>query len=914
MVAVARWAGCASLAMAGVWLQAASAAAPPAPESARQRIVVLNSYHPGFQWSDHIVEGIREALAKSPHPIELLVEHLDSKRHPFGPDSPVLRQTLDLLEAKYAGHPPALVIACDDNAFQLALAFRGRLFGKAPLVFCGVNAYEPAMLEGQQAVTGVVEVVDHIETIDLMLRLHPRARTVAIVTDTTTSGAGNRLLLQRLAHRYQGRAELVFVDAEGTGLTFQQLLERLAALPPEAVILWRDFFRDRQGRYYDPAEVLEYVSPRISRPIYAIGDFYMGHGIVGGRINTGHAQGLQAGRMAVEILGGTPAGEIPIVQRSLNQWMFDWRQLKRFGIDPAQLPADSLIIERPFSFYETYKALVWSVAAVVGVLSTLVILLLLNIARRHRVEQALRESEARHRLLAENSRDMISRHRLDGTYLYVSPACRSLLGVEPDALVGTSPFDRIHPDDVPIVREGHERLLDRGESWMVDYRLRHTDGRYIHVETSATKTAADGEDAIVCVTRDISERIEQQRQQRQFERRMQQAQKLESLGVLAGGIAHDFNNILVAILGQAELAQMELNDPASARDSIEEIRRAAIRASELANQMLAYSGRGQFEVRPLALNDLVDEMSRLLEVTIPKHVDLRRSLGEDLPPVNADAVQIRQVVMNLLTNAAEAIGDQRGTIELTTAAVDRPQTGSDDSWLFGDSLADGRYVLLEVRDTGCGMSRDVRKRIFDPFFTTKFTGRGLGLAAVLGIVRGHGGAMQVVSRPGEGSTFRIWLPATSRSAKARAPQEAPPAGQTSLSGLTVLVADDETPVRTVARRMLEHVGCRVIEAADGQEAVERIETIPAIDAVLLDLTMPRIGGTEAFGLMRQHRPGLPVVVTSGFSAAEAAGRFGADKPDAFLQKPFAAEDLFARLSLALATRAAAKAGGPADSL
>ncbi len=382
-------------------------------------------------------------------------------------------------------------------------------------------------------------------------------------------------------------------------------------------------------------------------------------------------------------------------------------------------------------------------------------------------------------------------------------------------------------------------------------------------------------------------------QARKLEMKLQQAQKLESLGVLAGGIAHDFNNLLVGILGNAGLALEELPPEAPAREQINDIHTAAIRAAELTKQLLAYAGKGRFVIARIDLRRLVEEMSHLLSAVIPKNALLKYSFAANIPPVDGDAAQLRQIVMNLITNAADAIGQRSGIITVSTSVVEADRTYLADSYL-DEGLPAGAYVSLEVADTGVGMSPEMRSRIFDPFFTTKFTGRGLGLAAVLGILRSHRGAIKVYSEPGRGSTFRVLLPAANGGPDSIRPRT-PPAERPQEAGW-ILVVDDDEAVRSVAKRVLERAGFQVLTAVDGVEGVEVFGAHKEkIRAVLLDVTMPRMGGEETFRRLRQMAPEVRVLLSSGYSEQEATSVFAGKGLAGFLEKPFTTASLLERL-------------------
>jgi len=336
---------------------------------------------------------------------------------------------------------------------------------------------------------------------------------------------------------------------------------------------------------------------------------------------------------------------------------------------------------------------------------------------------------------------------------------------------------------------------------------------------------------------------------------------------------------------------------------------AAQRAADLANQMLAYSGKGRFLVEPINLSRLVEEMGHLLASVISKRATVRYRLAGDLPPVQADATQLRQVVMNLITNASDAIGDQEGVIEVTTGVVEigsrGPVAGSS-----GPARPQGTYAYLKVSDTGGGMDQETQTLIFDPFYTTKQTGRGLGLASVLGIVRGHGGEIQVSSNPGQGTTFTVLLPAAPLKppASATAPGKPKPAARPADSQRTILLVDDEAHVLQTTRTMLEECGFTVVTANDGTEGVEVFRSQASqLSAVVLDMNMPHMGGAEAFRQMHRIAPGVPVILTSGFDEQDAVGEFTGVGLAGFIQKPYRMKALLQKIEDAIAAGSAPRA-------
>lgn len=451
-------------------------------------------------------------------------------------------------------------------------------------------------------------------------------------------------------------------------------------------------------------------------------------------------------------------------------------------------------------------------------------------------------------------------------------------------------------DDRPLAEEERPMRVCARENRPVlgfEKKIRRDDGSELEVIVNAVPLSGERGAATGCVAvfQDVTDLRAAARERVEVERKIQETQKLESLGVLAGGIAHDFNNILTAIMGNAALAAMQHKQSGETGGFLKQIERGCTRAAELCTQMLAYSGRGRFVMEHIDLNALIQDTTHLIGISLGKTCVLRLNLAERLPAIHVDPSQIRQIVMNLVINASEAIGTRSGVVAVSTgvARIDRDYRST--LW-HAEELSLGDYVFLEVCDNGCGMEAATMERVFEPFFTTKFTGRGLGLAAVLGIIRSHGGGLKVYSEPGKGTTFKVFLPALPAGQDATTDPDtgagAPPPG----AGETVLVVDDEETVRSVSARMLEEFGYRVETACDGREAVEKFSREPGRYAlVLLDLTMPHLDGEETFRQLRHLRPGVRVVLMSGFSEHDAVTRFSGKGLAGFVQKPFSAKAL-----------------------
>ena len=518
-----------------------------------------------------------------------------------------------------------------------------------------------------------------------------------------------------------------------------------------------------------------------------------------------------------------------------------------------------------------------------------------EIAERQRVEEQLQHSGEQYRLVTEAMPALIAYIDADRCYQFANERYLDLVGLSLDEIRGKQVRDVIGDAGFED-REDHIKQALGGQAQLFETVVFDKDGDPHNVEARYAPHF-DAQQNVVgffVLSVDITARKQAEEEKRTLDSKLQETQKLESLGLLAGGIAHDFNNLLTGILGNASLSRMELPTSSPALHYLEDIEATSRHAADLCKQMLAYSGRGRFVIQNLSLNELIEDMEHLLRLSIGKKAILKLDLTDKLPAFEADASQIRQIVLNLVINASEAIGNRSGLISVTTGML-----RADREYLATAALApdigEGDYLFLEVSDNGCGMDAKAQSRIFDPFYSTKFTGRGLGLAAVLGIVRGHKGAMKVYSEVGKGSTFKMLLPCSDIPETELAPPVAETSSADALAG-RVLVVDDEETVRSVAARVLEKGGCAVVVAQDGREALARMaEEQERFDAVVLDLTMPHMDGVETFREMIKLDPELRVVLMSGFNEQEAISHFTGKGLAGFLQKPFDSDDLWWKL-------------------
>ena len=519
-----------------------------------------------------------------------------------------------------------------------------------------------------------------------------------------------------------------------------------------------------------------------------------------------------------------------------------------------------------------------------------VIAVLEDITEQRRNIDRLRESEETLRLAQEAANIGCFHRDLRTNETYWSDQLIRINGFDPDTIdrsrIGRDPaLDQVLPEDLDRVRDHWHDVVSLGTPLKLPLRIRRSDGSIRHLQTSmALVRDVDGTPArVVGTVLDMTDQVEADLERQRIDAQMQQAQKLESLGVLAGGIAHDFNNLLVGILGNASLAMIEVSDAKTVQECLTEIELAAQRAAELTRQLLAYAGKGRYVVERADLTRAVDDMSVLLRSAIVRSAAVEFDLAPQVPLVDVDLGQFRQVVLTLATNSSDAVGEKAGVIRVASGRISANAQYLADC-VPGTMAQPGDYVFVEVSDTGEGMDAATRQRMFEPFFSTKFTGRGLGLAATMGIMRAHRGAIRVESEPGRGTKVTLLFPVALDQAATLS------VGTDWRGSGDILIVDDEASVRTVVGSLLRRRGFTVVEALDGADGVRLFSAHPSRwRLVLLDLTMPNLSGEQTLRALRDLRPDIPVLMMSGYAEADVRQEVG--DCSGFLQKPFSAVEL-----------------------
>lgn len=910
------------------------------------RILVLNSYNIGYDWWEDEMIGLREGLSRAYPRLELYTEHLDTKKFHSKRHFPHLA---DLLAAKYADLRLDLIIAMDNAALEFATRYRQRVSPGTPLVFCGINNYEPLMISGQKLITGVAEHHDFLGTLELALQLHPDTSNIIVIHDFTDTGLAIRRELEESAQRFP-TARLQFMEE----MPLEETVRKLKTIPQDRLVLMLSYTVEKGGRTFSHSEAARLVSDASPVPVYSVYEAQLGNGVVGGRMMKGQTQGLKAAELAVSILNGEQADKLPVVTSTLSQPMFDDRMLRRFGIDSARLPSDSVLINKPLSTFAINKKAVWLSAAFTVFCIVGMTVLLLNIQRRRRLEEMLRfkidqyqesqeELQATEEMLRAQVDDfMQSQDELQATEEMLreqiceyqtthdqlqdtkeklriqlevaeesSQKFRAVFEYSPITVALTTlqegTFSEVNQSFIDMFGYSRDEAIGRTTLelgvWLHEsdrnryLQLLKADGHVHNFETEMRRKQGDvftvlfsGVQLEIAGKSSVLSAVMDITEQKRLQNQLHQAQKMDVVGQLAGGIAHDFNNMLAGIMAAAELLKRRLAHDDKNSRLAETIIEAATRSADLTSELLTFSRKGTAVSAPIRINDTITVVMSLLKRTIDRQIQLETRLDQNNPVIMGDQTQLQNALLNLGVNARDAM-PRGGTLTFTTTIKSLDEASFRSMGIF---RATGRYLEIAVTDTGVGMTNDVMEHIFEPFFTTKDIGKGtgLGLASVYGAVKNHDGEISVQSQPGIGSVFRIFLPLVCDSPDRQyLPDEA-----VGGSG-GILLVDDEEMLRSVGRDLLEDLGYTVFLAKNGEHALEvYADHHPEISLVILDMIMPKMGGKEAFLRLREQSPELKVLFCSGFSREGTGDELAGLGADGFIQKPYNRNDLSRKVS------------------
>jgi PAS domain S-box-containing protein len=848
---------------------------PPAAAAQKQpklHILILHSYNHGYIWTHKISEGMEVVLNHHFPAAEIHTEYMDTKRIK-GPEH--LSNLHRLYQHKYRRFKFAAILVSDDDALNFMLRHQPELWPHTPVIFCGINNYAAAGMQGKDDFTGVLEDVSIQETLNTALTLHPRARRLYVVNDSSAVGQALHAQVLEAVPHLSRPLELVFLE----NLKIEEIEKEAAQIPRDSLMLFLIFFRDKAGRVFSYDESFRSIQSRTRVPIYSLWDMYLGQGIVGGMLTNGYAQGELAAQIAVRILKGEEPSAIKVVRESPNRFMFDYPQMQRFGITPAQLPPGSFILNRPYSFYDQNKKLIWGVLVFIAFQGMVIVVLMVNINTRRRTEKAFRESEDKYRLLVNQVPAVVFKADLDWSFECFNDKIEKITGYPKEDFNSQrlTWLDLIFPEDVEPTRNLFAEALRGNHSYVTEHRIRKKNGEvcWIQAWIQIICDRAGQVDYISGVFFDISAR-------KKLEEQLAQSQKMEAVGLLAGGMAHDFNNLLTAIMGYSEIMMLEIPEHDPLRGHVQEIMKAAENGAALTNKLLAFSRKQILQPRVIDLNLVVRDMEKMLRRLLGEDIDLVTHGAPESGLVKADPGQVEHILMNLAVNARDAM-PQGGMLTIETADV-----YLDDAYAQNHvGVSPGPHVMVAVTDNGMGMEAETLSHIFEPFFTTKENGKGtgLGLAMVYGIVKQSGGHIWVYSEPGQGTTFKVYFP---RVAAGPAPEAPPPRELPQAAGgvETVLLVEDDGALRELISKALRKYGYQVREATNGDEALAICEKEEGpIHLLLTDVVMPQMSGRELAGRVAHLCPAIKVLYMSGYTTNTIVHHGVLDAGINFIQKP-----------------------------
>jgi len=737
------------LILIGLCLLISPTAFAAAKNTPKAHVLVLNSYEKGFPWTDNIVNGIESVLKKEHANVELKIEYMDSKAIKY--DAVYKKRLFDLYIHKYGDVKFDVIIPSDDNAFNFVREFHEKIFLGTNVVFCGVNNLKAPDLVDRKRFTGILEIAAEKETIELARKLYPKTRRVVIVMDTTPSGNYRWNQLERIFRNFP---EIEFIRLDDR-YSISEIEEKMRNFGDDTVAIFATLYRDKSGRFISLSEGTSRISEASKQPIFTFHLQVLKYGTIGGKLLGGVHHGQKAAEMALRIIRGEKVQNLPIVKDSLAEYIFDYRQLKRFNIQPSALPKNSRIVNRPFSFYEEYKTLVWTICLFVTALMAIIIFLQMNIVKRKQAEKTVTESQERLLTILDGIDAHIYVADMESyEILFMNEQMKKDFG---EGLTGKKCWDVFRNETGPCSNCKYPDLTGsngRPVGVVVWESLSPVTDRYYMNYDRAVKWV-DGRMVKLQVASDITQLKTMEKERQNLEVTLRNQQKLESIGTLAGGVAHEINNPINGIMNYAQLIIDRIEPNTAVTEFASEIIHETQRVATIVRNLLTFAREEKESHSPARIKDIVDAAMSLIRTLILRNqISLEMDIPEDLPKVRCRSQQIQQVIMNLVTNAKDALNEKYSGYDENKKIVIYSSVFKKD---------ERRWIRVTVEDHGPGIDADIKERLFDPFFTTKpkETGTGLGLSISYGIVKDHRGELTFESKVGEYTKFHVDLPVDS---------------------------------------------------------------------------------------------------------------------------------------------------------
>ena len=815
-------------------------------------VLIISSYHIGYGGADRMLEGIRKEFSKHNMDVDFYFEFLDSKRFSPGDLFPAIEK---LYQKKFYGNQFDIIIVADNNALNFIFEVRDKIFPNTPVVFCGINNYQDSMIENMSLITGVTEDISLKETIFTALDFHPETTHLGVISDSTTTGKANLSKFKQIAPSLPKQLNIIDLGNLSAG----ELVKKLEGLPERTVLLQLSFYMDAQGRQFTQKEQMELILKHCDKPIYSAWDFFIAYGVVGGIVTHFSIQGETAANMAIQVINGKPISQIPVIKNSPNVPVFDYMALKQHALPLSALPPESIVLNRPQTFYHQNKVLVWSVVFFLAIQSVIIGALIITIQRRKQTERRLIQYER----IVSGTSDLMS--FVDHKYVYqaVNEAYLVAHQKETSEIVGNSIPDLMGPE---IFEDAIKENIDRclcGETVNYQSWFNYTGigKRFMDVTYHPVRPKNSNSNGIVVCAHDLTDLKHAENKHKELQSKLLQAQKMEAIGTLAGGIAHDFNNILFPILGYSEMLLADIPNDSPLREGLKEIHKGAVRAKDLVQQILTFARQEKHEINLMKIQPILKEVLKLIRSTIPTTIEIKQDIYPKCGSIKADPTQIHQIIMNLATNAYQAMEENGGFLKVT---LKEEEIKASDEYRM--KIVPGDYACLTIADTGTGMNKEVVEKIFDPFFTTKEKnkGTGMGLSVVHGIVEKIGGTIQVQSRPGKGTKFTVYFPIETSSSEKK--DNAISVYEFPSGTEQVLLVDDEESIIDMVEMMLKRLGYKVKSEVDPTEALKTFKASPNdFDLVITDRSMPKMPGEKLVSQLLMLRQDLPIIMCTGYS-------------------------------------------------
>jgi PAS domain S-box-containing protein len=858
------------------------------------KIFILHSYHQEYSWTHSENEGFTHTLTnKFPDGnISFSTEYLDTKRVAFNKEYQEF--FFQYLKHKYNNYSPDVIFCSDDNALTFLLQFKERLFGNVPVVFCGVNNLGVEKDLNRQQYAGVFEKKEIIPNLNLLTKINSLPDKIIILGDDSPTYQAIKQTLKKDLASQNPKFKYIFLASND----HSYLIKHLKSQEKGVVLLTTIGGIKDENEYVIPLQkTIASIVRAGNFTIMIMEDAYMGEGVFGGYVTNGVSQGKNAADLAKQILDGVSPSQIPLVKESPNVFMFNYPELKSHGINLSQLPEKSIILNKPESFYDQHKFLIWSVLSFLIFQTLIIFSLIKNVRKRRNAESSLQTTldlqeqkiVERTSKLADTNTDLkkeiiekkeaqetaqrfnrVFEHSLNEIYIFdtktfhfikVNRGAQNNLGYTMEELSHLTAVDLKPEFSLQSFGMTIEPLLAGTQEKLVfsTVHQRKNGTRYpveVHLQLMTI-----GAPVFVAIILDITERKQAEAERVRLESDLQQAQKMESIGNLAGGIAHEFNNLLAIIMGNNELIIEELPQGSLARESTEDIRIAGIRARDVVKQLLTFSRQDDAVKKVMDFTSVVQESMKLIRTSTPVNIKIEQNLSADTYPVMGNNTQVNQLLINLCNNAVDALPEKGGiiTIELLNETIDIKQTKHQ------TKLKSGQYAKLIVSDNGIGMDTEILDRVFEPYFTTKAFGEGtgIGMAVVHGIVERHGGAIIADSKPGQGTTFTIFLPAH----EGLFEQETEERDILPVGDEYILYVDDEPSIATLGKRLLEGLGYTTESTTDPKKALDMVRNDPnKFDLLITDMAMPNMTGEQLVIETLKIRQNMPIIICTGYSA------------------------------------------------